>query len=210
MLRGFFGGSEQASGPRGVVARHSSGWTHVLKQLKAGEGLRVLDIGATSSGNINFLTGLGHGVYMADLAEEAAKPHWMLPATESEGARFDVDRFMAENFDFAGRTFDIVLLWDVADYLPEPLLKAVIARLHEVLNPGGLILAFFHTKKEDSDTSFYRYHLTENEMVNMQRIADRKLLQVWTNRQVERMFESYSTYKFFLAKDNLREVVITR
>ena len=86
----------------------------------------------------------------------------------------------------------------------------MIARLHEVLNPGGLVLAFFHTKKEENETAFYRYHLTENEMNNMQRVADRKLLQVWTNRQVERMFESYSTYKFFLAKDNLREVVITR
>ncbi|WP_263408623.1 class I SAM-dependent methyltransferase [Terriglobus tenax] len=210
MLRSFFGGSEQANGPRGTVTRHSSGWTHVLKHLKAHEGLRVLDIGSTSPGNINFLTGLGHGVYMADLAEDANRPEWMLPATENEAERFDVDRFIAEDFNFGDRTFDIVLLWDVADYLPEALLKAVIARLHEVMNPGGLVLALFHTKKEETDNALHRYHLTESEMINMQRVSNQKLLQVWTNRQVERMFESFSSYKFFLAKDNLREVVITR
>lgn len=210
MLRSFFGGSEQSNGPRGIVPRHSSGWTFVLKHLKANENLRVLDIGTTSSGNINFVTGLGHGIYMADLAGEAAKPEWMLPATESEPERFDVDRFLTENLDFAGRTFDVVLLWDVADYLPEALLKGIITRLHEVMNKGGVILAMFHAKKEDNDNGFYRYHLTENETLNLQWTCERKLAQVWTNRQIERMFESFSSYKFFLAKDNLREVVITR
>jgi len=192
------------------MARHSSGWSFLHKHLKSNENLRVLDIGSTSPVNINFLTGLGHGVYMADLVEEASKPQWIVPGENGEPDHFDVDRFIAENFEFSGRMFDVVLLWDVADYLPEPLLKAIIKRLNEVMYKGGILLAFFHTKKEDSDDGFYRFHLTENEMINMQRTSERKLTQVWNNRQVERHFESFGSYKFFLAKDNLREVVITR
>ena len=73
-----------SAGPR--VPRHSSAWMKILARLKAEPGLCVLDIGPTSPNNINFLTNLGHSVYMADLVEEAIKPDWLLPA-EDEAKR---------------------------------------------------------------------------------------------------------------------------
>jgi hypothetical protein len=33
---------------------------------------------------------------------------------------------------------------------------------------------------------------------------------VYTNRQIEKLFTGWSGYRFFLAKDNLYEVIITR
>lgn len=192
-----------------MFSRHSSGWAFLVKHLRSHEDLRVLDIGSTSPGNINFITSLGHSIYMADLVEEAGRP-WMLPAEGDAPERFNVEGFLSENLNFGGRMFDVVLLWDVADYLPEALLRAIVARLHSVMNPGGLILALFHTKKDESDNGLYRYHLTEGEELNLQRVADHPLVQVLNNRQIERLFEQFSAYKFFLAKDNLREVIITR
>src|SRR5260370_38384154 len=63
------------TGPR--VPRHSSAWKDILKYLKSEQGLRIMDIGPTSPNNINFLTKLGHGVYLYVLEYEALHGKWM-------------------------------------------------------------------------------------------------------------------------------------
>jgi len=57
------------SGPR--VPRHSGGWAALRKRLQAEPGLRIIDIGTTSPANINYLTGLGHSVFLADIVHDA-------------------------------------------------------------------------------------------------------------------------------------------
>src|SRR5882757_9437398 len=128
-MRNLFGGSEGSGGNRGAdasrVPRHSSGWKELLKHLKTQESLRVLDIGPTSSTNINYVTSLGHSIYMANLVEEALKPEWIVRGTDDDESRFDVDRFLESNLSFSGRKFDVVILWDTADFLPEPLVEPI-------------------------------------------------------------------------------------
>src|ERR1700729_4063140 len=131
-MRNLFGGSDSSSSAHGAnaarVPRHSSGWKELQKHLQTNEGLRILDIGPTSSTNINYITSLGHSIYMANLVEEAAKPEWILPAEPGEPAGFDADRFLGANLNFTGRIFDAVILWDTADYLPETLLPVLLER----------------------------------------------------------------------------------
>src|ERR1700751_5809013 len=102
-MRRIFGSSEGAGTSRGAdatrVPRHSSGWKDMLKHLRSEESLRVLDIGPTSSTNINYITGLGHSIYMANLVEEAAKPEWQV-ASENGEPTFDVERFLSVNLNF--------------------------------------------------------------------------------------------------------------
>lgn len=211
-MRNLFS-SESLSGAKGAggsrIPRHSSGWKELLKHLSTQESLRVLDIGPTSSTNINYITSLGHSIYMANLVEEAAKPEWLIPEEGDKPAGFDVQGFLKSNLNFSGRMFDVVILWDTTDYLPEPLLAPVFQRIHEVLQPGGLMLAFFHATL-DAEASFNRYHLTETDVIEMQRAGDYPLLNVYSNRKIENMLSGFSNFRFFLAKDSLREVIITR
>ncbi|MDE3105558.1 MAG: class I SAM-dependent methyltransferase [Acidobacteriota bacterium] len=213
-MKSFFGGGDSSSHARGNttdrVPRHSSGWKELLAHLKSRESLRILDIGSTSSTNINYITSLGHSIYMANLVEEAAKPEWTLPASNGEPARFDVEGFVASALNFSGRVFDVVIFWDTADYLPEAVVPLVVDRIWQALQPGGLLLAFFHTKAEGTDGQFSRYHLTDSDVVEMQRAGNFPVLQTYNNRQVEKMLKEFSNFKFFLAKDNLREVIATR
>ena len=190
--------------------RHSSGWAYLQKNLASRESLRVLDIGPTSSVNINYITSLGHSIYMANLVDEAAKPEWLVPDESSDEKRFDVDRFLATNLNFADRKFDVVIFWDTADYLPAALLNPVIGRIYDVMQPGGLLLGFFHSKAAVGDTRFSRYHLTASDSVEIQRAGEHPLLNVYNNRQIEKLLHAFSGYKFFLAKDNLSEVIATR
>ncbi|RZU39840.1 class I SAM-dependent methyltransferase [Edaphobacter modestus] len=212
-MRNLFGGGEGSSTTRGSdsnkIPRHSSGWKELQKHLKGQESLRVLDIGPTSSTNINYITGLGHSIYMANLVEEAAKPEWVIPAEGGEEAKYDVQRFFETNLNFSGRNFDVVILWDTVDFLPEALVEPVFSKLHEVMCPGGLMLAFFHANT-DPGTVFCRYHLTDTEVVEMQRAGNYPLLNTYSNRKVENLLREFSSYRFFLAKDSLREVIVTR
>jgi hypothetical protein len=111
VMRNIFGKTQQGAqatgsptvltGPR--VPRHSSAWKDLLRFLKAEQGLRILDIGPTSPTNINFLTTLGHGVYMADVVSEALRGNWVGAPDENGATHFDVEGFLDNNLDFAGR-----------------------------------------------------------------------------------------------------------
>jgi hypothetical protein len=212
-MRSLFGSSDNPGTTRGSdtsrINRHSSGWNELLKHLRAQDSLRILDIGPTSSSNINYITSLGHSIYMANVVEEASKPEWQVPGEAGEPTGFDVEGFLESNLNFSGRMFDVVILWDTADYLPESLLGPVFSRIHQVLQPGGLMLAFFHATTTP-DTTFCRYHLTDSDVVEMQQAGNYPLLNIYSNRKIENMLSEFSSYRFFLAKDSLREVIITR
>ncbi len=217
MLRGLFSKKDEGkgqsptvlSGPR--IPRHSSGWAALRKHLQAETNLRLLDIGPTSPTNINYLTNMGHGVWMADLVNEALRGGWELPPDEDGGLPgFNTRGFFQQNMDFGGREFDVVLLWTTLDYIPEPLVKPLIAELHSAMRPGGRVLAIFHTKTIGPETSFYRYHLTDTDQIEMQETQRFPVQRVYTNRNIEKLFSAFSNTRFFLAKDNLYEVIITR
>lgn len=197
------------TGPR--VPRRSSGWEALQKDLRAQDGLRILDIGPTSSQNINLLTGMGHSVYMADVVYEAHRANWQLPPAEGKAKPgFDIQGFFEENLNFPGREFDVVLLWATLDYIPEALVAPLVDRLRRATTPGGKILAVFHSKPEGPYTAYCRYHLTETGEIEMQQSEPFHILRVYTNRNIERLFDGFAGNKFFLARDNLYEVLITR
>jgi 2-polyprenyl-3-methyl-5-hydroxy-6-metoxy-1,4-benzoquinol methylase len=218
VMRNLFGRSQHGAqatgsptvltGPR--VPRHSSAWKDLLKFLKAEPGLRILDIGPTSPTNINFLTTLGHGVYMADVVNESLHGNWTSAPDENGVTHFDVEGFLDNNLDFAGREFDVILLWTTLDYVPQELVGPLIKRLRSSMRPGGRVLTFFHTRNTGADTGFCRYHVTDNDTIETQETTGYAVQRVYTNRTIEKLFETYANTKFYLAKDNLYEVIITR
>ena len=197
------------TGPR--VPRHSSGWEALLKHLRTENGLRVLDIGPTSPQNINFVTEMGHSVYMADVVSESLRQEWQLPpAEEGEPPRFDVEGFFEQNLNFHGRQFDVVLLWATLDYIPEGLIEALVSRLKDATLRDGKVLAIFHSKPTGPFTAYCRYHLTAGPEIEMQESEPYPVRRVYTNRKIEQLFKGWGGIKFFLAKDNLYEVIVTR
>ena len=194
----------------GDRVRPSRGWADVLAFLKASESLRVLDFGTTSPSNINFLTSLGHSVYMANVVQDANKPEWKLPSDESGTDAYDIEGFVRSSLDFSGRDFDVILLWDTANYLPGPLVPAVFERLHAVLRPQGRLLALFHGRTEGPEAAFSRYQLTDTDQLNVVSGGDYPVRQVYQPRQLEKLLESFSSTRFFLGKDNMREVIAVR
>ena len=193
--------------------RTSRGWGEVLKYMRAepSRSLRVLDFGNTSPTNINLLTSLGHSVYMANVVAEGAKPEWLKPPVEGTrpgtAPEYDAERFTAANLDFSGRDFDVILLWDTADFLPPPLVPALFRRMHDVTRPEGRLLGFFHTKAEGPNTGYSRYQLTDTEQLKVLGNEPLPIRQVIQNRQIERYLEGFKAVRFFQGADNVREVI---
>jgi hypothetical protein len=195
-------------GPK--VPRHSGGWAALRKRLLAEPGLRLLDSGYSSPANINYLTSLGHSVFLADLVYDACTGNWQTGIDESGNPVWDVEGFLQNSLNFAGRSFDLVLLWTALDYLPEPLVAPVVNHLYTSMNPGGQVLAFFHTRMQGEEAVRCRFHVTPGDDVEMQLTQQFPIQRAFTNRSIERLFSGWSGHRQFLAKDSVSEVIITR
>jgi hypothetical protein len=94
-----------------------------------------------------------------------------------------------------------------------------------LLKPGGSLLAFFHTQEAGPDAPCYRYHIVGMDTLEMQLIDPRgdtkkgapraaansfRLQRVFNNRNIENLFRDFASIKFFLARDNVREVLVVR
>jgi hypothetical protein len=201
--------NQQATQGTDAGSRRSSGLGELTRLLKGSEGLAVLDLGPTSPANITHFTELGHRVYNEDVLLAAQNAEYK--AKDANGnPTIDVDRFFRENLLFRDVKFDAVLCWDIPDYLAEPLVKPMIERIASVVNPKGYLLAFFHTKDAGPDAPYYRYHINGLDNLRLQRGPQFRLQRVFNNRHIENLFHDYASLKFFLARDNVREVLVVR
>jgi len=197
----------RAEAPR--ISRRSSGLHEFTRALAGQQELRILDLGMTSPINIGHFTELGHKVYTEDVLS-ASGDHSMVMATENGKPMYDVPRFLAENLVFEKELFDAVLCWDIPDYMPEAFVKPMVERFHSVMKPGAILLAYFHTRDAGPDAPSYRYHVVGQDMLELHAGARFRLQRVFNNRHIENLFRDFASLKFFLARDNVREVLVVR
>ncbi len=210
----IFGNSGHQDSMEGAVSgerlhRRSTGFSEFIKWLAREEDLRILDLGSTSPANITFFIGLGHRFHQEDLLRLSADKSLIVPNGDGD-TTFDVERFLKENLRFERDEYDAVMFWDLADYLPEPLVKPVIERIQLAMKPGAILFSFFHTKDAGPAVPFYRYNIATKDTLELQPSTPYKLQRVFNNRHVENLFHDFSSIKFFLGRDNIREVLVIR
>ena len=218
VMRFFRGSSDQAPAPAVPQkrSRRSSGMAEISRLLNSEEVLCVLDLGSTSANNINFLTTRGHKNYSEDLLR-ASLDRDLLVRDDTGKFVPDCKKFLEENLTYRSNLFDVVLCWNLPDYMEESLVKPTIDRLWSVMKPGGLLLVFFHTRDAGPDAPCYRFHITGTDMLEMQEVRLRagdkqspRLQRVFNNRHIENLFRDFASIKFFLARDAIREVLLVR
>jgi SAM-dependent methyltransferase len=205
------GGAAARAGKSEPIQRRSTGFHEFIRAIGRPEGQVVLDLGPTSPANLHFITGLGHRAYNEDLLLAASDPELLIPAAEEADKPFvNVVRFLNENLDYEPGTFDAVLLWDLADYLPEALVKPAIDRLYRVMKPKGILFGFFHTKDAGPEAPYYRFNIAAANTIELRQGPPFRLQRIFNNRHVENLFHDYSSVKFFLGRDNMREILVIR
>lgn len=195
--------------------RRSIGFGEFMRTLQsdlkaAGEQrLAILDLGSTSPANIALFTEMGLRVSTEDVLRACKDPDYVI-RQEDGSEQFDAGKFLVQNLAYPETQFDAVLCWDIADYVPEQLVKPLVERIFSVLKPHGTLLAFFHDKDLGGGSPFYRYHIVQPDSLEMEAKPSMKLQRIFNNRHIEQLFSNFSSRKFFLGRDNLREVIIIR
>jgi SAM-dependent methyltransferase len=190
------------------VVRKSTGLAELNKIIGKREGMTVLDLGPTSPPNIRYMTERGHSFYNEDVLLSSFDPSYEV--REEGKTSVNIDKFLVENLKLKSEQFDLVLAWDVPDYLPEQVVKPLVDKLAASMKPGGVLLAFFHTKDAGPDAPYYRYNIAGEDALELQRGPQFRLQRVFNNRHIENLFREFSSIKFFLARDNVREVIVVR
>lgn len=204
-------GPRQGAGPAGVAMRAPIGELRVSNGLKQffwdlddRPHAAVLDLGPVWQSTVQLLAGLGCKIYSEDLLralEQARMQRSQVPLAE---------RFMADNIRYEPESLDGVLVWDILDYVPEELVTPLVVRFHEVLRPGGVVLAFFHNRPEES-FRFRRYRITARETVEMiDAPGGWKPQRIFQNRTLLNLFAAFRSSKTFLSRENLREAVFVK
>lgn len=228
LFRGSSGSTEAAQQVAPRLTRRSSGLAELSRLWDTETPICVLDLGSTSPANIRFFTERGHKIYSEDLLVASTEPH-LVTRDENGNVTLDSRQFLAENLLYPAAHFDFVLCWNLPDYLDENLVRPVMGRLWSVLKPGGMLLAFFHTKDAGPDSPCFRFHIVDKDTLEMQRIVLKRetrrgptgaihtaisegfrLQRVFNNRHIETLFRDFASIKFFLARDNVREVLVVR
>jgi hypothetical protein len=196
------------------TSRQSNGLKELLWNLDGlGRGT-LLDLGPAWQTTLSFFIERGFRVSSEDIlrgwkefaAEEDAKRRELAGRSQelpdnSPAAR--AARFLEGNLQYPNSSFDAILLWDLLDYFDPAVSKQIVGCLTELLRPGGVIFAMFHSKKPEG---FCRYRIADS---NTLQVLSAPVLspaqRVYQNREIQDLFARYRTHKSFVGRDQLRE-----
>jgi hypothetical protein len=162
-----------------------------------------------SQANIAFVTGLGHRISSDDLIgtmEECFGADFL----EGQSAPDNAERFAAQSLTFADQVFDGAFVWDALQFLSSPLLEQTVASLLRIMRPGGSMLMFFNSDDRAKRIPTYNYRIQDRKTLVQIPRGQPQRAQFFPNRTIEKLFEQASSLKFFLTRDNLREVIVRR
>jgi cyclopropane fatty-acyl-phospholipid synthase-like methyltransferase len=198
--------------------RVSNGLKEFLWNLDGVGRGTMLDLGPAWQTTLSFFIERGFRVTSEDIlrgwkefltAEEASlrenlAVHDALDMTPAGRAA----RFLSANLQYQKSSFDAVLLWDLLDYLEPAVAKQTIAWITELLRPGGVVFAMFHSKKPEG---FSRYRVADSN--TLQVISSAMICpaqKVYQNREIQDLFARYRSSKSFVGRDQLRETLFIK
>jgi len=190
------------------VTRKSNGLKHFFDVLPDKGHLDILDLGGLNQENIGILSQFGGTVHAVDLLvqydqRKRDRPNEVMTVA---AARDFVDEYL----NFPRNQFDAILAWDCLEFLDSDVVHLAVSRLEEVLRPGGGMLTFFHTQGRGEAVPSCRYRIVGTNDLVLQPRDTRLLPTTFNNRSLERLFGDFESIKFFLTRDSIREVIVSK
>ncbi len=171
-------------------------------------GLYILDLSGANQENVNFITNLGHRLYSDNCLHSMAEIFGDNPVEQTNSGL--IECFLQQNFDYDEGQFDGVLVWDVLEYMAQPLLTATLERLYYIMRPRSYLLAFFHLEARMGAVPNYSFRIRNCNSLAIVERGQRMPAQLFNNRSLEKLFARFESVKFFLTREQLREVIVKR
>ena len=192
------------------LVRQSNGLDQFFTALRDRSNLSIMDFAGASQANVSFITSMGHRISSEDFMRS-------LEATFGENHFFEqqanpqiVDSFLQEALNFPSNDYDGALVWDCLQFLTPHLLQITVDRLYDTLRPDSYLLAFFHANDKVKEIPLYHYRIQDQKTLFLTPRGIREQAQFFNNRALEKLFHRFQSVKFFLTRDNLREIIVRR
>lgn len=200
--------NRKSAGKESPQTRQSRGLEQFFFNIRDVVGLSILDCAGASQDNIDFLINLGHKVYSQDLVRNLDEAFGKDLTEQTNPSR--IDYFLRQNFDYPTESLDGVLLWDALQFMAPALLNATLDRLYDVMRPKSYLLAFFTATERALEVPSHSFRIADNKTIVISERGVRPAGQVFNNRNLEKLFGKFESVKFFLTRENLREVIVRR
>jgi hypothetical protein len=190
--------------------RNSNGLEQFFFALRDTSGLSILDLSAASQANITYITNLGHRIYAEDFLDAMDQT---FPEEDYFNAQSDVvkaQQVLDQCLNFPPGHFDGALAWDGLQFVAPPLLNDVVDRLYDILRPNAYLLAYFSSDERADMVAHHDYRIDDSKTLLLTPRSQRPPAQHFSSRSLEKLFSRYQQIKFFLTRDNLREVLVKR
>lgn len=187
---------------------------------------RLLDMGYTTGANIDFFVRLGCKVHVDDyiattLQRRADRPARRPDAGGSHraplaGRRRDrrsagaKPRVEIPPVEYETGQFDVVLCWDLFDYLsPEEAIQAG-REIRRIISEGGYLLGYFGPRQEDAVRAPRRFRI-RGDGIEVQELEGPRVQPFHlANRDLQKIFPDFEVSQTILLRSGVREVLLRK
>jgi hypothetical protein len=131
------------------VVHASLGLQSLCERLQNAAGCDILELGPVRSGNVQFWSRFSPYIYIADLRSSLPLPVPVPPPEEdSEFVEPDWDQLLALP---EGRGYNVVLAWDLLNYMELPAVSSLVKYLKKFCQPGAILFTLIFDQKQMPD-----------------------------------------------------------
>ncbi len=195
-------GQRRHSGPETFS---SLALTNLLEPLRQEGKHHVLDLGPACGPNVAFFAGFRCKIYVADLPEALAPR----PASREKADQARPPLFGRQLIIENGTHLDVVLAWDILNYLKPPALIDLFGQLHRFCRPGALLHALIwgHSEIPAKPMQFRiadQRHVTYEPVSAATRTGPR-----YAPREMERLMAGFRVDRSYLLRNGMQEFVFS-
>lgn len=164
----------------------------------------ILDLGPMSGPTVTALAGRGARVTVDDFQPPP-------PAETNEGDDADTAVVAPVRLEHPDNSFDLILAWEHADFVPPDRLEEVFAELRRVLAEDGWLLMFSLAKSQPGGDRPRRYRVVADDRVVREATEDPPQPRwVHPTRNIERALRGFAVQGIHLQRNQVREILATK
>ncbi len=197
-------GLDGSTGPT-VSTHHSLALKHVLRRFRAVGGTRILDLGPAIGRNVQYLGRFAPKIHIADL-------YGTLRGLKSrrgpDRSRFEkiLDSDLPEP---GGRPFDLILAWDLLNYLERPHLTQLGEHLGKLCRRESLLFALIANQKQISDTPT-RFLIIDADTLRYETGSrSTRIAPQYKEPDLDRLMPAFEVETSYLLRNGMQEYVMS-
>ncbi len=170
-------------------------------RLRAEQRYNLLDLGSSVRQNVEFCSSFCRKLYIEDFYCTLSSFDFLSP---EDGVPLDTVYQYLLPFK-AGTSFDIILAWDLFNYLGELAFRELMAHLARFCRKDTLLLAFISTRKSIPERPI-KYSIIDAETIISQKFSDiiRPCPQ-YREPQLTKLMPEYKVLNSFLLRNGFKE-----